>query len=65
MNEYVIECYDTLNTKGFTDKLIIGYFNDQPIPYNYYNFLNDNNGDDNNIIDTTVEDALLEKRSRR
>ena len=65
MTEYVNECYDTFKTKGFPEKLAFGNFIDQPIPYNYYNFLNDNNGDDNNIIDTTVEDALLEKRSRR
>ena len=49
MTEDVIESYDTFNTKGCRDKLIFGAFNDQPIPSNYYNFLNDDNNDGNNI----------------
>ena len=58
MTEYVIECCDTFNTKGFPDRLIFGNFNDQPIPSNYYNFLNNDNDDGNNIPINPIEDAL-------
>ena len=40
MPKDVIERYDTFNTKGFPDELIFGEFNDQPIPSEYFNFLN-------------------------
>ena len=56
----MIESYSTLNTKVYTDKLIFVDFNDQPIPYNYYSFLNDDDDDINNIPCTPVEYALLE-----
>ena len=41
MTEDVIELYDNFNNKGYTDELIFGNFNDQPIPSDYYDFLND------------------------
>ena len=60
MTEDVIEYYDTFNTKGCLNKITSGEFNDQPIPYNYYNLLNDEYGDGNNIPDTPVDNSLLE-----
>ena len=54
----MIECYYTLNTKGFTDELSFGYFNDQLIPSNYYNFLNYDNENGNNIPGNLVYDAF-------
>ena len=56
MNEYVIKLYETLNTKVCPDELISGDFNEQPIPYDYYNFLNDDDGYGNNIPGNTVDD---------
>ena len=58
MTEDVIERYGKFNTKGFPDEIIFGYFNDQPIPSNCYNILNDEDDDENNIIGATVDDAL-------
>ena len=54
----MIELYDTFNTKGCPDELIFGDFNDQPISSDYYNFLNNDNDDENNIPGTLVEDDL-------
>ena len=62
MTEDVIECYNKFNTKVCTDKLIYGYFNNQPIPSNYYNFLNDDNDDINNINGTLADNALPENK---
>ena len=62
MDEDVIEYYNTFNTKGCPDKLIVGNFNDQPIPSNYYNFLNDDNDDENNIPGNLVDDALPDNK---
>ena len=60
MTEGVIELYDTFNTKLCPDELIFGGFNEQPIPSDYYNFLNDDNDNGNNIpknpIDYTLSD---------
>ena len=56
----MIEQYDTFNTKGCPNELIFGEFNDQPIPSNYYNFLNYNDDIDNNIPGTPVDNSLLE-----
>ena len=53
-----IESYDTFNTRGSPDELIFGYFNDKTIPSEYYNFLNDDNGDANNIPGTPVDNFL-------
>ena len=62
MTEGVIECDDTFNTKGCPYELIFGDFNDQPIPSNYYNFLNDDDDNGNNISCNTLEYALLENK---
>ena len=59
INEDVIEFYDTVNTKGCPDELVFGNFNEKNIPFDYYNLLNDENDDDNNIHDTTVDNDLL------
>ena len=56
--EDVIERYDIFNTKGCLDKQCFGNLNDQPIPSNYYNILNDEGDDSNNIPDTPIDDAL-------
>ena len=61
MTEDVIEQYDTFNTKGCPDELIFGGFNDQPIPYDYYNFLNYYDDGGNNIPGTHIDNALLDK----
>ena len=60
MTKDVIEQYDTFNTKGCTYDLMFGDFNDQPIPPDYYNILNDDNYDENNIPGTPVDDELPE-----
>ena len=62
MTEDYIERYDTFNTKVCPDKLIIGDFNYQPIPSNYYSFINDDNDDGNNIPGTAVGDALPDNK---
>ena len=54
----MIKLYDTYNTKGFQDELIFGNFNDQPIPSDYYNLLNNDNNYGNNIPVTPVDDTL-------
>ena len=59
MNEGVADVYDTFNTKGCPDKLVFGNFNDQPIPLNYYNFLNYDDYDGNNITGTPVDGVLI------
>ena len=58
MTEDVIERYDTFNTKICLDKLIFGGFNDQTIPYNYYNFLNDDDNNGNNNPSTPIDNFL-------
>ena len=62
MTEGVIEQYDTFNTKGCPDELIFGGFNDQPIPSDYYNIINDDNDDGKNIPGTPIDDALLDNK---
>ena len=62
MAEGVIELYENFNTKAYPDEIIFGYFNDQPIPSNYYNFLNDDDDDGNNIPGTPVYDALPDNK---
>ena len=57
MTEDAIKLYDTSNTKGCQDELILGDFNDQPIPSKYYNFLNDN------IPGTPVDSTPTENKS--
>ena len=58
MSEDVIECYVTFNTKGCPHELVFGAFNDQPIPPDYYNFLNGDDNDENNIPGTPVNDII-------
>ena len=60
MNDYVIEIYDTFNTKGFSDELIFIDFHDRPIPPDYYDLLNDDDDDSNNTPGTPVDDVLLD-----
>ena len=61
MTEDVIERYDTVNTKRYPYELLFGDFHDQPIPPQYYGFLNDNNDYDNTITETPVGDVFLDK----
>ena len=58
MKKDVIEKYDTFTSQGFPNELIFGYFNDQPIPSDYYNLRNDNNEYGNNVPGTPVEYVL-------
>ena len=62
MTEYVIELYDTFNTKQCSDELIFGDFNDQPFPSNYYNFLNDDDDNGNNIPDNPIKNDLPDNK---
>ena len=67
----MIEWYDTFNNKGCLDELIFGDFNEQPNQSNYYNVLNYDDDDGNNIPGNTfdddqpfnegVEDAVMQK----
>ena len=58
MNKDVIEHYDTFDTNRWPDKLIFDSFNDQTIPSNCYNFLNDGNDDGNNSPGNFFENDL-------
>ena len=49
MNEDFIERYDTFITKGCPEDLIFGGFNDQPIPSNYSDLINDYDGNGTQI----------------
>ena len=60
MPEDVIERYNTYNTKGCLYELLFGDFHDQPIPPEYYDFLNDNNDDDYIITGTPVHDLFTD-----
>ena len=60
MTEDLIEHYDTFNTKVCPDELMFGDFNDQSIPSDYYNFLNNYDDDGNNIPGTPIDVALPE-----
>ena len=51
----MIEQYDTFKKKGFTSELIFGGFNDQPILSDFYNLLNDDNDDGNNVSGIPVD----------
>ena len=65
MAKYVIERYENFNIKGCTNKIIFGIFNDQPIPPDYNNLLNDDNDDVNNITGTPADYALPEKKGAK
>ena len=56
--KYAIVRYDTFNSKVFPDEQIFWKFNDQPIPYDYYNFLNYDDDDGNNITGNPIDNAL-------
>ena len=60
MTKDLIECYDNLNTRGCSDELIFGDSNEQPIPFDYYNFLNDDDENGNNIPGTLVDNDFLD-----
>ena len=58
MTKDVIEWYYNFNTKGCYDELIFGYFNDQHIPSDYYNFLKDDNDYGNNVPGNPADDVV-------
>ena len=58
MTEDVIGRYDTFNTKGCPDEILFGDFCDQLIPPDYYDFLNDEDDNDNHIPGTPVDNIL-------
>ena len=62
ITEDVIKRYENFNTKGCPDILIFGDFNDQPIPSNYFNILNDDDDDVNNIIVTPIDYVIPENK---
>ena len=62
ITENMIERYYTFNTKRCPEELIFGDFNDQPIPSNYYNFLNYDNEYGNKIPVNTVYNSLLDNK---
>ena len=62
MTEDVIEIYDNINTKVYPYELLIGNFHDQPIPPDYYDFLNDDDDDHNNITSTPVENVFPDNK---
>ena len=49
MAEDLIEQYTTFNIKGCQYELIFGDFKDQPVASDYYNPLNNEDDDGNNI----------------
>ena len=57
----MIERYDNFNTKGSPYELLFGDFYYQPIPPDYYDFLDDNDGYDNNIPGTPVDNVFPDK----
>ena len=61
MNEDLIERYETFNTTGCPYELLFGDFHYQLIPPDYYDFLNGDNDNDDNIHFTPVENILPEK----
>ena len=61
MTEDVIERYDVFNTKVFPYKTFSCNLNGQPIPPNYYDLLNDDYDDGNNITGNSVDNELPDK----
>ena len=64
MTEYVIELYNTFNTKGYPEDLILIDFSDQPIPSTYSDITNDYDDDGTQINaaltdNKGVEDAVI------
>ena len=62
MNQDVIEHYGTFDTNRWPDKLIFDHFNDQTIPSNCNNFLNEDNDDGNNLPGNFVENDLPDNK---
>ena len=60
MTKYVIERYDTFNTKGWPDEPISDDLNDRPIPSNCNNWPNEDYDNGNNVPGTPVDDDLLD-----
>ena len=60
MNEYVIERYETFNTKGCPEELIFGDFNNQTTPYTYSGLTNNYDGDGNPIDADLADKELVE-----
>ena len=58
----MIECYDNFNVKGCPDEPLFGDFYDQLISPDYYDFLSDDNCDNNDIPGTPVEYVLLDNK---
>ena len=51
-----------LQHQRISKRFFFGDFNDQPIPSNYYNFLNDDDDDVNNVPGTPVDNVLLDNK---
>ena len=64
MAEYLIEHYDTFNTKGCPYGPFFGNLTDQLIPPHYYNILNVDDDDVNNTPGTPIENCLLKEKKR-
>ena len=60
MNEDFIERYDTINTKGCTEDLIFGDFNDQPIPSTYFDVKNYYDDDGTKIVAAIMDNEGFE-----
>ena len=60
MTEYVIEQYDTFNTKGCSEDLIFGDFNDQPIPSTYSDITDDYDDDVTKIDFALTDNEIVE-----
>ena len=60
MTEDAIERYNTFNTKGFPEDLILVILNDQPIPSIYYDLINDYDDDGTQIDDSLKDNKLVE-----
>ena len=58
----MIECYDNFNTKRNPDEPLVGKFHDQPIPPDYYDLLNDDDEDNNNITGAPDDYVLPDKK---
>ena len=57
-----IERYGTFNTKGWPGELIFDDFDDQSIPSNYHNLLNDDDNNGNIIPGSPVDDDLPDNK---
>ena len=54
-----IEQYDTFNTRGCSEDLIFGDFNDQPIPSTYSDLTDDYDGDGTQINASLTENEVV------